>query len=386
MTLRRDRAAAGATSPQLLVFLALVALVLVGAGVAWLVLRGGSTPIGNVAEQADPEPPSRAADAPEPAVTAAPAPSIVQDQAWEDAMRSAGATRLPVRDRKTGKVDYVNTYSLTGNVLNDSDGQPVYYYWIYLIPVDQGDPAIAKNSWSPNHFRNGRFQLDHQPAGTYHMIVESREHEPVTRTIQIPYEGSPLEVRLRHGTCIRGVVRDALQTPLKDIEVHLGVDPSRIDGGVLPPMQRQYKTDELGRYFIWKLPPGEYSLKVAMLGDVLAEEPPFRVDPGSEILRDFTLERFGTLRLTVTNVAEQPVAKARVMLMQERDDGRDRQVRTAYSDLKGVARLDFVRQGSYKLKVQMQGFQIYEQPVSVAAGEGFREMPVRLEVAQKRER
>jgi hypothetical protein len=202
----------------------------------------------------------------------------------------------------------------------------------------------------------------------------------VTRTIQVPYEDGSLEVRLHHGSCIRGVVRDAAQTPLKDVEINLGVDLTKIDGGAAPPMQRLVKSDDLGRYSFWKVPAGVYTLKATLFGDELASEREFRLDAGGEVLRDFTLERLGMLKLTVTNVADQPVARARVILVQEKD-GRDRPVRTAYSDLKGVARLDFVREGSYKLRVQLQGFRTYEEPVAVAAGEQFREMPVRLEVA-----
>ena len=374
----------GAKSPALL-FFALLGLIAIGGGVAWLVLSG--SPTTPETAQRPVEPPATPAENAAPAVTDEPAEvPPVDPEEWEAQRDALKGTRLPMKGNETKDLGELGpTYPLSGKVVDDRSEEPVYFFSVWLIPIDRGDPMTAKNSWAPSRFRNGEFHIERQPAGIYNLIVESREHEPVTRQIQVPYEGR-VEVKLHHGNCIRGIVRDAMQTPLKDIEVHLVVDLARLDkvNGAAPPMPLplQTKTDDMGRFSFWKLPPGNYALRVAMSGDVLKEEPEFRLDQGGEVLRDFTLERFGTLKLTVTNIAEQPVARARVTLLQDRD-GRDRPVRTGYSDLKGVARLEFVREGSYKLRVDLQGFERYEQPVAVAGGERFREVPVQLQVAAK---
>jgi len=381
MNPRPARRESGSASPQSVLFACLVAVVAVGVTVAWLVLRGDGSIHPSVAtrppiEEVDPAPHSA-----EPVFTEEPPLPTPGPDDWGRRLEETKGRTFVRTDVRTGRKDTISMHPLVGRVTDDREGEPVRYFWLYLIPTDQGDPVVARNSWSPSHFRNGEFQIDQQPAGDYHLLVESREHETVTRTIHVPYDGR-LEITLRHGSCIRGVVRDSFQTPLKDIEIHLGVDPTRIDGGAPPPMQRIVKTTDLGQYSFWKVPAGTYTLTVSLFGDELAHEREFRLDPGGEVLRDFTLDRLGTLKLTVKNVADQPVARARVLLVKERD-GRERPVRTTYSDLRGVARLDFVREGSYKLRVQLQGFQTFEEPVAVAAGEGFRELPVRLEVAAR---
>jgi hypothetical protein len=296
MRRRPSSAVAGAGSSPALVFVALVALVLLGIGAAWLVLRGDSTtnaPPVAAAPMEEPPPPPTTSDI-EPATTDETA-TATRDPAFKDALNSAREYKM--RDPKTGKVSTITMHALEGTVVDDRDSEPVYYFWIYLIPVDQGDPMVATNTWSPSHFRGGKFQLDHQPAGTYNLVVESREHEAVSREIAVPYETGKLEVRLHHGSCIRGVVRDPSQMGLEEIEVDLGV--VSVDPGFQPPMQRIAKTDKMGRYSFWKVPPGSYTLKATLLGDELANEPQFRLDSGGEVLRDFTLQRLGSLKLSL---------------------------------------------------------------------------------------
>ncbi len=93
------------------------------------------------------------------------------------------------------------------------------------------------------------------------------------------------------------------------------------------------------------------------------------------------LDGLASMRVVVTNALNEPVRHARAFLVVPTADGRERTIRSALSDLHGVARLDFVRDGSYKLRLQASGFTPHEEPLVVAAGEGSREIPVRLEVA-----
>jgi len=306
--------------------------------------------------------------------------TVKTDATFQDALDSAAKARVRAAGGVVSEARPI--HQLNGRVLNDGDDAPVYYFQVWMIPEAMGDPVKAKGTLSPNHMRNGRLFLDHQIAGVYQMVVESREHEPVTKRIEIPYEGE-LVVRLPHGTCIRGVVRDSFQTPLANIDIQLEVDAARIDNGAPLPMQRLVKTNEQGVYNFWKLPPGEYGLRAELFGDRLAEERAFRLDAGAEVVRDFVVERLGSLRVVVTNPVEQPVTGARTTLYSRLDDGRDRIVRNVTSDRKGYARLEFVREGSYKLKVSVNGYQPHEETIVVAAGESLRDIPVRLELAPR---
>ncbi len=361
--------------------LILLATLAIGGGLAWWFIGGGRpspqqtavTPRAPARPELEPPTPVDA----NAVITA----DIRSDRGVRNGLNEAAAIR--VRNRETGKIETKPIYTIDAKVVNDRDGAPVYYFQVWVIPEAMGDPAVAKATLSPNHMRSGRLHLDQQLAGTYNLVVESREHEPVTKLIELPYEGPELEIRLRYGTCVRGVVRDSFQTPLKEIEVQLGVDLARIDPGFKPPMQRMVKTDESGRYAFWKLPPGTYSLKVQLGGDELASEPEFRLDAGSETMRDFMLERLGSLRIVVSNPIDQPIARARAALFTNLDDGRERMVRNVTSDLKGLARLEFVREGSYKLKITSPGFEPHEETVVVRAGEAQRDIPVRLDIADR---
>ncbi len=374
------RRRSGGTSPALLLLLAIV--LGVGGLLAWLFLADNTphpTPSLTAATKATDEPSNDGAPPVEPERVADVLPGRVPDDHWQKAMKEAGT--IVVRDPKTNTKESRPIYTLEGSVVSDRDDADVYYFMVWMIPEALGDPVKAKNSISPSHFRNGKFRLEHQLGGNYNMIVESREHEAVTRTITVPFEGGPLQFRLKSGTSICGIVRDGHQTPIEEMEIHLQVDASQIDGGVAPPIQRISKTDAMGRYSFYKLPPGTYGLTAELGGDQIATEPPFRLDPGEEALRDFTLPQLGSIQLVVTNPAEQPVARARAVLYVPQPDGRDRPVRTGYSDLKGIARLKFVHEGSYKLKVQVQGFLPYEESVVIGASGGLSEIPVRLELA-----
>lgn len=374
-TSRGARALAGASSTTLLAVLLL--LVAAGGVVAWLLLGGGApAPVERK--------PAPAADAPQAAplpdpVKAPEAPPGDPDE-WKKKLEQAAAQPVRNSELKRERLEGA-TASLEGDVVDADTNEPVFYAWIYLIPPERGDVVEAAKGWTPNRFRNGHFNLPHQIPGTYNVLCESEEHEAWTGTIKIPYDGQ-FKIRLKRGTAIEGIVRDVNQMPIEGIEVWLVVDPAKIDGGVNPPMGRIKKTNKLGQYSYNKLPPGTYGLQAMLMGDLLATEPEFRVDPHATVKRDFALPRLGTLKLTVKNIADQPVSRARVSLVQSRD-GRERPVRTAFSDIKGIARVDFVREGNYKLRVQMQGFETYEDQVTVGGGDEFREVPVQLRVAAK---
>lgn len=374
-----DRAR-GASSPAVLVALLFV-LVAVGGIVGWMLF----------ASNAPPAPPPAVPEAkseqprPEPADVQGAKPSVEKepeaerDREWEKSRNGLEQFKVYDAKKKTNKV--VDTYPLKGEVVDADTNEGVYFFWIYLIPPERGDVVEASKGWTPSRFRNGQFALERQPAGVYNVLCESREHDPWKGQIKIPYDGS-LKIRLKHGTAITGTVTDSTQTPLEGIEMQLVVDTARLDGGADPPMQRLCKTDKMGRYSFNKVPTGVYGLKAALMNDELASEPDFRVDPGATVIRDVSLQRMGALKVTVKNVADQAVTRARVKLVVDHD-GRERTVRMGYTDLRGVARLDFVREGTYKLRVELQGFDTWEQEVGVSAGDASREMAVQLEVAQK---
>jgi hypothetical protein len=372
--------ARGASSPTLLVAL-LFFLVAVGGIVGWM-LFGTTSPAPTPPEKAEsPQAPESAPVDPqsaEPVVSAA--PQAERDPDWKRGMN--GLQKVDVYDPKKKTKTVVDVYPLAGDVVDDATNEPVYYFWIYLIPPERGDVVEAAKGWTPSRFRKGQFALERQPAGIYNVLCESREHDAWKGQIKIPYEGE-LRIRLKRGTAITGTVTDSSQTPLEGISMELVVDAARLDGGADPPIQRLCPTDKMGHYAFNKVPTGVYGLKAKLNDDELASEPEFRVDPGATVIRDVALQRMGSVRVTVKNIADQSVARARVSLVVDREGGRERTVRQSYTDLRGVARLDFVRDGTYKLRVVLQGFETYEQEVSVTSADSFREVPVQLAVAQK---
>lgn len=371
--------ARGSSSPILLVAL-LFCLVAAGGVITWLLFAPAPPSAPHDPKRESPAPaaaPAADVEGAEPSV--APNPPTEADRAFENGMK--GLTRIDVSDAKKRTKTIVDTYPLKGECVDADTNEPVYFFWIYLIPPERGDVVEASKGWPPSRFRSGQFALEHQPAGVYNVLCESREHDPWKGQIKIPYDGD-LRIRLKHGTAIIGTVTDSSQTPLEGIDMQLVVDAARLDGGADPPMQRLCKTDKMGHYAFNKVPTGVYGLKATLMSDELESEPEFRVDPGVTVVRDVALQRMGSLKVVVKNVADQAVARARVSLVVDRD-GRERPVRMGYTDLHGAARLDFVRDGSYKLRVAMQGFDTFEQEVAVTSADSFREVPVQLQVAQK---
>jgi carboxypeptidase family protein len=370
---RRRRAGASSTS-----LLAVLLLLVAGGGVvAWLVL-GGGRPAPIAPKPAAPDNPKKTTELPKPEVAVE--TQGVESDDWNKQMEKAKDAPVKQSLFKNRTLE-TTTATLEGDVVDADTNEPVYYAWLYLIPPERGDVVEAAKGWTPNRFRNGHFSLQHQPTGVYNVLCESQEHDAWTGTIKVPYDG-PFKIRLKRGTAVEGFVRDVNQMPIEGIDVQLVVDLTKIDGGANPPIQRIVRTNKLGHYAFNKLPPGSYGLQATLIGDVLATEPEFRVDPRATVTRDFNLPRLGTLKLSVKNIADQPISRARVSLIEKRD-GRDRPVRTATSDIKGIARVEFIREGSYTLKVVVQGFETYEDQVTVAGGDESREVPVQLRVAAK---
>lgn len=375
-----ERSRTGTKPPATM--LAFAAVIVVGGLIAWQLLGDSGHPTISPTNPPMVAPDDGAAPLPLEGAIVAPHPTaqIDEDKKFKGSMKQAAT--LKVRNPKTGEVEFKAQHSLNGRVISDRDETPIYAFKVWLIPESYGAPETAKNNVSPNTMRNGVLHLDGQFEGKYHMVVESREHEAVTRFIELPYDGE-LVVRLKYGTCIRGVVRDSFLQPVPNVDVELSFDVARLDPGVTPPMQRLAKSDANGRYFFYKLPGGTYSVSAKLFGDALASEPEFRLDPGNEVTRDFMIGHLGTLRVVISNPIDQPLARAKTTLYSKLDDGRDRVVRSSLSDLKGVARLEFVREGSYKLKISVQGFVPHEETVVVAAGDTSRDISVRLEIAPK---
>ncbi len=254
------------------------------------------------------------------------------------------------------------TVPFNGRALDRETQQPIVHYWMFLIPTDRGDVLEASKTWPRKVFRasDGRFHIERLIPGVYNILVQSGTHEDwVKKAVSIPDSGTLL-VDMTRGTYIDGTVRDEFGQVLPGMEVALLF--SKIDEGHQPPQRRLTTTNDYGQYEFCKLPPGLYSVCVGLRGDVQQTTPEFYLGRGEHSEKSFSLERLATVRVTVLNHGQREIPRARVSLAPLEGGA---STRWNFTDIKGEARLHFIRSGRYKLCISSPGFQPLEEEIYV---------------------
>ncbi len=98
---------------------------------------------------------------------------------------------------------------LTGRIVRDEDGSPVTVARLVLASTDLADPDSEDEVVDDP---DGRFRWEDPPPGRYHLYVQAEglavhvtRHVRIDPGLMLP----PLEIRMRRGMTVRGVVRDA---------------------------------------------------------------------------------------------------------------------------------------------------------------------------------
>lgn len=210
----------------------------------------------------------------------------------------------------------------------------------------------------------GQFRFDHLAVGEW--IVAARHGEDgriAQRTVSVAGDGSEAEVELELPKGIRlsgRVERDG--APVREATI------------VLAARERQRflstSTDLDGRFAFAGLVRGTYDLVVRGRSARLHDEE-LVLEADREVAIDLTASV--TLRGQLVDANDQrPVADATLLLAPAGESPSRRELRQSYaqSDSGGSFRFDGVSPGSYRIRVERDGYETAERPVEVGEGEG----------------
>ena len=178
---------------------------------------------------------------------------------------------------------------ITGRVVGP-DGDGVFPAAVAVAAMDVAPPnpykaTDLKSTRIGN--REGTFRLGPLRPGRYSLRGESRKHSPGLVTdilVSADHTTANIEIRLTRGGVIRGVVRDAANTPIGGARVTLW-----LPNAVMPPRIAQADAD--GIYAITGLPKGRFSLRVQQQGYLTSLSSGVELSEGEEVDRDLVLRK-----------------------------------------------------------------------------------------------
>jgi protocatechuate 3,4-dioxygenase beta subunit len=159
------------------------------------------------------------------------------------------------------------TSTVRGRVVNAS-GQAVAHAQMILVPA--GDFLQTRAMLADD---NGQFVFSELPAGSFRVIASRRgffatpERGQNAQQVVDVGEGATRDdvtLRVSHGASLSGRVVDELDTPLEGVSVQLLQVRYERGRSRLVPAGTARLTDDLGRYRIYDLPPGQYVVSGAV--------------------------------------------------------------------------------------------------------------------------
>ena len=143
--------------------------------------------------------------------------------------------------------------TIAGRVVDADTAAPLRNARIGLVPEegDEPDPVLTD--------AEGRFRIADLPPGRYTLVASkpgyvslrygARRALDRPRPVEVPGDGSPIDIRLPRGAALSGRLVDDLGEPMPDVRVTAGV-VIRTSAGTRMTAIRSADTDDLGEYRI----------------------------------------------------------------------------------------------------------------------------------------
>ena len=148
-----------------------------------------------------------------------------------------------------------------GNVVTDQTGSPIRGADVTC--------TAGLSKWIAATDDNGRFDIPDLPAGAYMVRVSKAgfvEAAPPNVVLKDKTTSELKDVRLHRGGVIAGRVMNAQGEPIVDANVAVSlVDPTL--GNRMLMASQSTRTDDLGSFRLFGLPPGSYFVHVGAVGD-----------------------------------------------------------------------------------------------------------------------
>jgi len=329
-----------------LLLITLGALAILGLAVMWLEGDGGQAPTEAVV----------VSDLPD----RGPAPSDLDGMVSQPSLRTRPKA-APAPEPAANKGPRLIIVAVSDRV----SGQPVPSFQVTILDHDASPPLDRLDQGVPEafHRRQGIFKVARDP-GLYDVVVMAPGYLPGTLSaVSIPAEnGTALVLPLDKGPGIAGTVTDNDGLTRAGIDVYLETLSLR-DPGAAAPLRTKGLTGVDGRFSFSPLPAGEYAVALLWPSNTEDRVAGIRVSKSTVEVPMVLLARH-QVSFRVTNNQGQPLRQARLEL---RGPGR---FTSAVTNGTGVAVVDDLPDGSYKITVRQAGYHDLLHELELEGGMG----------------
>lgn len=218
--------------------------------------------------------------------------------------------------------------------VRQTDGRPIA--GVVLTLCDLAGNEVARSTAAGD----GRYELAAPEPGSYLLIASTEDYQPHAQVVDVYDRLAYVNITLRAACGIHGDVRNAVGDPVAGAVVTL----TNAHGDVVT----SATTGVHGSYTLNDLMPGSYTLTINAPG-YRPTAHIVHVPDATRVRHDVELVGGGQLHGTVRNMKGQPLADAKITLL----DSRGRVVRVTASGPSGHYRFDDIAEGSYTLVASM---------------------------------
>lgn len=218
---------------------------------------------------------------------------------------------------------------------------------------------------------DGRYEVGDLAAGDWLVTAQLQRgsrHARARVTLASGQTEAERDLEFGGGVTLTGLVLFGGE-PLADTRVQLR--------GRDVPVARAVTTGFEGRFEIAELDPGRYHLGLSHAGERLIHNQDLTVSADRDVVIEIdTAHLSGHITSATTG---EPLERAVVSVREALGDGRSGSLFAVGSDAEGYFEVPRLSAGTYRLSVQLDGYEPAEQPLEVAAGSEIRGLVIALE-------
>jgi len=228
-----------------------------------------------------------------------------------------GAPALPMEKLLDGSaVSVMPRGAIVRGIVHDEAGKPVDDALVLAATTGANGGTLETDEDVAVHSAaDGTFQIEGIPSGGHELVVYGRNLAPTIVKSNPQPDSPPLQITLKSGDDLHGVVTDTAGKPIPDAEITIYTWIAPDGGWHYAP--RNPTADEQGRFTLAHLPPGSFMLRIEKKGYNAIFPQDIRVQAGPQV---FKLSKPATMAGKVVDDASGLPIKAFTIVAGYHDD------------------------------------------------------------------